>query len=371
MLLSHNIFTILTAIFAGIYCILNLRSITRTRVKKGIMIDFIWILLITFFYWGPFLETKFFTNYQVFEKDAMATQESVLQNALSLEDLFITPSSEHYVFEIGIPVILMLVFSIMTIRRLKENRKEYLFFLISGLVSLWMATKYFPWKWLPNSFYIIQFPWRMLLPVAFFFSIVCSINMATLIRNFNSKDVLIIVFICMIYLFSRYGYMPYSENIIDVKDYEIVRVSGQNGEWLPGMGRLEYLPSKAYQNSFYLATRDNGIVVLEGTCEIQEETKMGKNLSAKVSTAEQKTNLELPYLYYPGYLVKLDGVSLEITETENGFLGIYLDENEQGKLEIEYDRNHNHECVKSDIVVCRDCVFNICVPKELEGKGAV
>ena len=65
-----------------------------------------------------------------------------------------------------------LAFSVMTIRRINENLKEtYVFCLLSGILSLWMATKYFPWKLLSNEIGIIQFPWRLLMVSSFFLSI--------------------------------------------------------------------------------------------------------------------------------------------------------------------------------------------------------
>ena len=244
LILSHNIATVLTAIFALIYCVLNLKNLTRTRVKKGLLMDIVCILLITSFFWVPFLETKFYTEYRVYEPEAMSSQESFLAHGLGLKDLFINQNT-IFVFEVGLPVILMLAFSFMAMRKLVENKKEYVFFVISGLISVWMATKYFPWKWLPNHFYILQLPWRMLVFSTFFFSIIASVNMSTLIRKFNGKDVLILSLLCMMYLFTRYHVIQYSDEVIKVEDYPISSITGENNQWLPGMGRLEYLPSKA------------------------------------------------------------------------------------------------------------------------------
>ena len=53
------------------------------------------------------------------------------------------------------------------------------------------------------------------------------------------------------------------------------------------------------------------------------------------------TELELPYLFYPGYLVKLQysdlQVNLKTTETENGFIKIVIPEDvEEGKIIVDY-----------------------------------
>lgn len=336
MILSHNISAVLTAIFALVYSIVHRKNWSATRVKKGLLMDILLILGMSSFFWLPLLETKVYTNYRVYEPNAMATQESFLSHALKIKDLFITKKDSALIFEIGLPVILMLAFSVMTFRKLEENKKEYLFFLFSGLLSIGMTTQYFPWKYLPNCIYIIQFPWRMLLFASFFLAIVCSINMSTLIKKFNGKDVLVFSVICLAYLWTRYSVIPYAEEVIPIENASVSEVTSENNAWLPGMGRLEYLPSKAYEKNLYLTTREPGILTLEGECVRKESVKSGTYMRARIITKEEKVKLELPFIYYPGYTVKLDGMFLETFETENGFLGCSIEELEEGNLEVTY-----------------------------------
>lgn len=336
LILSHNISTVLVAIISIIYCLVNIKNIFSTRVKKGLIIDILFILLLTSVYWMPFLECKFFTDYQVYENGAMASRESFFSHRLKLKDLFITGNDTIFVFEIGLPMLMMLVFSVMTLKKIESNKKEYLFFLISGIVSCWMTTKYFPWKIFSDKFFIIQFPWRLLIISSFCFAIVCGINMFILIKSFNIKDVLIISLICMIYIASRFYVIQYSDNVPKIENYDIPKVTGQNNEWLPGMGRLEYLPTKAYNNSFYIATRNENILVLDGQCNIEIIEKNGCHMSSKILTESENAKIELPYIYYPGYEVRLDGIIQNTYETENGFLGCTLEKNESGNLEVEY-----------------------------------
>ena len=302
------------------------------------MLDMILIVLITSFFWIPFLETKFSADYRVYEENAMEPRGGLFSQRLSIKDLVLTKKGTCYVFEIGLPILFILVFSSVTIRNLEENKKEYVFFLLSGILSVWMATKYFPWKWLPKECYIIQFPWRMLLFSSFFFAIVCSINFMTIVNQFNGKDVLIIGLVCVLYVVSLHQAIPYSEEVLPVQEVAISKVLGRNNqEWLKGMGQLEYLPSRAYQdNSFYIATRENGIITLEGKCDSQENVKIGTYMTAKIVTQDETVKLELPFIYYPGYTVRFDGIILETFETENGFLGCQIDKNENGDLEVNY-----------------------------------
>ena len=60
-------------------------------------------------------------------------------------------------------------------------------------------------------------------------------------------------------------------------------------------------------------------------------------LEAKLETLDAEyTIFELPYIYYPGYKVTLDGRIQDYFETENGFIGIVMVANDNATLEVEY-----------------------------------
>lgn len=64
-------------------------------------------------------------------------------------------------------------------------------------------------------------------------------------------------------------------------------------------------------------------------------------MSFDVDDAKENTIIELPYFYYLGYqvtLTKEDGTSKKIktTESQNGFVQIILENNDNGKINVEY-----------------------------------
>ena len=63
--------------------------------------------------------------------------------------------------------------------------------------------------------------------------------------------------------------------------------------------------------------------------------------SAKVETFEENTIIELPYIYYPGYEVRADGIVIEAIETENGFLGCNIPAHENLTVEVSYTGTSN------------------------------
>lgn len=337
--MTHNISTVLVAFFSLLYLGLNFHKLKESNVKKGLVVNLIFILLITSFFWMPMLEAKFSSNYQVYEDGMMATKESTAQRGLKISQLFVTKSGDSFVFELGIHFIIILAFSIMTFRRIKPELKEtYGFFLISGIFSLWMSTRYFPWIFLPEEMCIIQFPWRCLMMSGFFFSIVCALNIYTLVKKFNSKDVAIISIISILYVSALSSVLTYSDNKLeDIQNLELGNITGKEHETVAGTAKAEYLPVNAYNNRFYIATRDDNIYILEGKALIEDEIKEGSHYSAHIQTYNTEyTALELPYIYYPGYEVRFDGMIANTFETQNGFLGTVLCGEDQGDLEVNY-----------------------------------
>ena len=70
--------------------------------------------------------------------------------------------------------------------------------------------------------------------------------------------------------------------------------------------------------------------------------KNGSNMQVtfeKNSTASEytKIDIELPYIYYLGYRVKLNGKNIKYMESENGFVLIKADsENDEINIEVKY-----------------------------------
>ena len=133
-----------------------------------------------------------------------------------------------------------------------------------------------------------------------------------------------------------FGYLPY-DNVTDIEDLSLGKISGKDIETIAGLGKEEYLPKKAYSDRFYIATRDQFIDVIEGSAIIKDEEKNGSTYVASIETGDSDYSiLELPYIYYPGYEVRLDGMIIENFETEKGFVGIAVGKNDNGKLEVNY-----------------------------------
>jgi uncharacterized membrane protein YfhO len=123
------------------------------------------------------------------------------------------------------------------------------------------------------------------------------------------------------------------------------------------MGKSEYLPENAYNNEFYVASRESDeVLILKGSGEVSETQKTGNTLTCKIETIEDNTVFEFPYIYYPGYTVKIDGQEVASYEDENGFLAISINTLEKSDVLVEYTgtslMNYSKAFSVGSIIIC-------------------
>ena len=253
---------------AGIYVCVNIIKLKDKEILKQLGISVLCVLGISAFFWMPMLETYFFTDYAVYQEDNMATTESLHESGLDIKTLLYTDTKGDttHVFEVGIPILIMLCLSIFAIKKgiNKTYREEYILFLVLGIVSTIITIKQFPWGIFEDIFQIIQFKWRMLLFSNFFLAIICAMNMNMLIKNFNDKDILVISTICILYVGLLMPLLKINPEIQDIDQYTIGNVTENKREAIVGMGKGEYLPVKSNDNREYIRTREDTVYVKKG-----------------------------------------------------------------------------------------------------------
>ena len=325
---------------AGIYVCINILQLKDKKILKQLGISVLCVLGISAFFWMPMIETYFSADYAVYQEGEMATTESLNESGLDIKTLLYTDTKGDttHVFEVGIPILIMLCLSIFAIKKgiNKTYRKEYILFLVLGIVSTIVTIKQFPWGIFEDIFQIIQFKWRMLLFSNFFLAIICAINMDMVIKNFNHKDIIAITTIFILYLGLLIPFLPINSEIRDIDQYTIGEVTENKRNAIVGMGKGEYLPVKSNDNREYIRTREDTVYVIKGMGVSEEVNKNGQNLSCKIKILENATIVEFPYIYYPGYKITINGEEIEGFESENGFLATSLPEMSSSEVVVEY-----------------------------------
>ena len=335
------------------YLLCNFSKIKNIKTVKSIAKDIIIILVLTAFYLIPLLEHKMYGNYTIYNAEEMgATGQDVYNTAIGFKEWFSSEfSNREIILSFGIIITFGMLLTPFCLKKVK-GCSTYIEFLLLAIIALYMNSKFFPWMLLPNVFTIIQFAWRLNGFFIFFISYICAINIITISEMIrDNKNIIAVVTTIMIFVCSWFGvarYMPEKDNAgtssisennskgiankyrTDIKlEQDIINLKKIG----PYQINREYLPLKACMNIQYIENREDKTYVIEGNATIDSESKNGLTDSLKITT-QGKSTLELPYIYYHGYTVKLNGKNIKTYESNNGFLCVDIEES--GDLKIEY-----------------------------------
>lgn len=311
LMLSHTISTVYTALFCIFYILLNFKKFLRKDVILKCIVNAIFILLITAIFWVPMLEFESSAHYAIFEPDVLKTSgKYVADNTIELWQLIKDKGEENGVsFVVGIPFITMLLLGVFVYKKLDDKLKDfYMTGILFGIISIFMCTKFFPWFIMPDFLCTVQYPWRLLGVALFFLTPLCAINVCYLIGCIKKENIrnltYIIVFIIIAGFTAKELSVYKTDNPNLDMDYEQQTISNPKIHYF-SVNR-DYMPYDALiKQRDYLLVRTDKTYLLNGEAEIENEYKDGLHLELDIKEAKKGTELELPYLYYPGYTVKL------------------------------------------------------------------
>lgn len=342
LILTHTIITLYTAILCLIYLLIFIKKLKNKKVIINLLINLLFGLITSSFYWVGLLQHYFATSYEVFVPGRMEREEVLKYYKIDFYQLFFTRKEQIMIYAIGLVSVIGLVLTPVAYKKIsKDYKKLYTTFLIFGLILTFMTLTIFPFEKLPKILTMIQFTFRLFEFTSFFFAFVVAINYETIIKDFKLKDILILSTIAMLLLIPYLNKLDYDLRYSEDKLINGVRVTKNTGRVHAGMASMEYLPSKAFNNLDYLINRENSIIVLDNeNVKINEYTKNKTNIECTVSNIDKKTSIELPYIYYLGYRIYVNGKEISYTESEKGFIQVsietYMCENETAKIRVRY-----------------------------------
>ena len=345
LMLSHTISTEYAAIFAFIYLLLNIKKVLKKENLIKIGINIIFIILISAFFLIPMIEHKFASDYTIFSPERMgSTPEQVQAGTIKFIQLFKDIEENGVSFKLGIPLVVLTLLGIFTYKKMNKNYKgEYLSYLLIAIISLIMTTFIFPWEYMPSLLTTLQYPWRLLTFFEFALAILAGLNLYTFIEMItkNKENLIniacIISIILIIVSMAKIDYRYHYEDAKSLSDEEYEsNILSQKTISHFSINR-DYLPINASNvQSSYLNSREDRVYVLSGIANITNEEKNGLHLEFDLS-ASKDTVLELPFIYYLGYEVKINNNVISTSESKYGFIEIKIPEDlENAHVTIEY-----------------------------------
>ena len=332
-----------------VYVVLNTENWRVEHTRKAIIINLIAIISITSFFVFPYIEANLSTDYVMSNK----TKSEFVDSTVPVNSLFVTYKTNENIVELGPHIWIMLAFSIMVFKRkIDEEKREYVFAFLCMILCIFASTKLFPWNLMPEWISKIENSYNFLIIASFFECYICAVNMSILLKSFRIRDVLIISIISFLYVGALNGFISYMDDIKEIDDYDISKV-------------FEYklLPEKAKENLDYIVNRSGDVEVLQGEAEILDKDKYLTCYSFKANTLAANTIYELPYLFYPGYEIRYDGLRMPYYESENGMVAILMEPEKETHFELNYVGTKTMNISKI-ISIIGLCAFSIYVYKK-------
>lgn len=335
LMLTHTITTFYMAIFCLIYVIFNIKKLKEKEVIRKIVINVIFIVLVSLFFIAPMLEAKQATEYAIFDSSIMSTNGSyVYKNTLNLSEFFVDIGEENATtYIIGVPTFVLMCLTIFTYKNVDKKYKDfYIIALLFSFICLYISSKYCPWFIFPDFLCKLQYPWRMMGFFNFFISFVIGVNIYILLKTLFRKDTIRFIVISIIIILSVAYTIPLllqyeTDDITKDETYENRVIENPYIHHL-SINR-EYLPLKAIlKQRTYLMEKKDKTYILQGNTEILEEDKKDLSTNLTIQNCEEGTILEFPFFYYPGYKITLEEngekTELESVESENGFISTVI-----------------------------------------------
>ncbi len=334
LILSHTLITLYTVMFCIIYLIVNIKFLKDKKTFTTLTLNILLALLITSFFTVPLLESKLSSDYEVFNEAHMINDNLIIDGKASLEELLYIKKGRMAYF-LDLPVIAGILLTFLMIKNKKiEDKGNYYFFLVSGIVSVILTLKFIPFEKFPTIFKMMQFSFRLLEFSSFFLSVIASLNFGLCFKKFTLANAIIIALVMADLLIPAVGRVDFSkEYISEDRLLEGIPVTASTGRVHAGCASFEYLPSKAFENRNYIATRKDEPIILDGNIEISnfEKDRLSTNFVAKGNGI-----IELPYIYYIGYSAYIDGEKINITESQNGFCQININSEKFSNIKVSY-----------------------------------
>lgn len=332
LMLSHTLITFYMAIICAIYVICNYKKIDKHIIIKLVK-NILLALAITAFYWIPLVESKLSCDYEVFNQLHMVRENVLVKLKVSLIEL-IWLKDDRMAYFLAIPLLLGIMLTINIVKKKKiEDLQSYFFFLITGIICVILTMDFIPFEKFPSFMKMMQFSFRLLEFSSFFLSVIAAINIGLFFKKFTFAKMLIIVLVIMDLIIPINKNIDYQNEYISENDLiQGIRVTSSTGRVHAGCASFEYLPSKAFNNRKYIEDREDVPIAYNN----QTISNYEKNGLTMKFTMEGTGEVELPYIYYIGYCVRVNGVKVKTKESDNGFIKINVTE-EKSSVTVDYE----------------------------------
>ena len=330
LILSHLLSAILILIALIPLTLINIKKIDKKVMFSYIKAAIMTILLTSFFIF-PMIEQLSVSKYRFFYAGC---EMPLKKSALSIFNVF---NSYNNFFKgtgvwlppgIGIILTLSIIVFIIKYKKLSKNTKKLY---ILGIIILLLTTNIFPWKLLNKYVRIIQFPWRIL-PISIIILLTAFSSMLLDLKNDKKKYNMLLVFVLLLSLINIITcYFSLDRGKTSKVNYYIAW-----GEYLPSEYKESRIFNKKISDSYTL------YYIKPNDLKIYSKNKFNYVVSyynhkyvINFNNNSKNNVLNLPIIYYKGYVGYINNKKTNVFKTKDGNVGIKVSDN-KGEIIIKY-----------------------------------
>lgn len=330
---AHLITTLICIIFSILYFLINIKSSIKNPKKfLKLILTAIIVILISTSFWLPMLEQLFEQTFKL-SKPWTHIKDDVYYPI----DLFGTGK-----FSIGLIITICIPLILYGILDKEISKSQKLFAIFAVFFMFLMLFSPF-WKLTNDYSNIIQFKWRLLGIT----TILSCISISIFAKHYSDKlnikfDYLFVVIaiaatvVCIIHMNDVVNsHDDYKSEYISTILYAIPESIGGGQEYLPVETDYDYL----LKNAFVVSTNTGAKTA------IAKEDFKGTFVLEDYYNA---TSVEVPFVYYLGYVSNIttpsgEIIPLEVKKSDNGLLKLIVPEGVHGIVNVWYDGTHIQE----------------------------
>lgn len=306
LILSHYVLALFFTIFLLIILLWNIKKLKERFIPffKAVIIVSILVL--------PnivILLEHYKMKYLVFSDNYVTSKRLIEKNILSLKDLVIFKNKYDWEipFFISLPVIIGFICSSFYV--IKNKNKKYIVMSFLSILLIYIITSHSLWKILPKTFDMIQFPWRLLLVLSLFVSLVSPM----IFQKIKNKILFVVALLALV--LPAYSLAIKLQNRRYFDYYNSIHMDD-------GAGNInEYYPVEFLDNESYYRKKDNIDFISSSGKSSIIENDLSKNILTFSISGIHEANIELPRIYYKGYVLEdKDHHRIKIKKSKRGFI---------------------------------------------------
>lgn len=362
LILTHSLSTLLFALMAVAYVILNIDKIFNVKTIWRAILAVMVALGLSAFFVLPLAETKLEgADYGIFNEEYAETYFGANSKGMNDHRLWVgsmlltdsyTSSSNVAIGMVALIGLLGYWFVRKRIFPVEERRFVTTLYLI-GVLALLFTTPLIDWRFMPDILLKMQFPWRFLQIATLVLSVVSGYTIVLVLQNFavDQQKVCVVIAGMLALCPVMDLFLPNEVKHLEVEDQRWSEIRngyvGWEAEYAPSQLLCSTTNEKELAEGYIcslskvdklLAERGTNAKVISGKAKLSKVRKDGLRMSFMVSSnSQEEVKVELPLIYYPGYEAQMNEEKLEIEASDKlGLVTVIIPSEMSGEVEVKY-----------------------------------